>query len=56
MKVTGIEVDGELYRVTRAENGDTYCEECSLNNKCTRKDNEVYPCNIVGDEEIFVKE
>jgi hypothetical protein len=56
MKVTGIEVDGERYKVVRADYGTTYCEECGLNEKCTRKDNEVYPCNMVGDEEIFVKE
>ena len=56
MKVTGIEIDGEMYKVTKAEKGDTYCEECGLNEKCTRKDNEVFPCNMVGDEEIFERQ
>ena len=55
MKVTGIEIDGEMYKVTKAEKGDTYCEECGLNEKCTRKDNKVFPCNMVGDEEIFTR-
>ena len=56
MKVTGIEVDGEMYKVTKAEKGDTYCEECGLNEKCIRKDNKVFPCNMIGDEEIFTSE
>lgn len=55
MKVTGIEVDGEMYKVTKAEKGDTYCEECGLNEKCIRKDNKVFPCNMIGDEEIFTR-
>lgn len=56
MKVTGIEIDGEMYRVAKAEKGNTYCEECALNEKCTRKDNQVFPCDMIGDEEIFIKE
>ena len=55
MKVTGIEVDGEMYKVTKAEKGDTYCEECDLGEKCTRKDTEFVPCSIIGDEEIFTR-
>lgn len=56
MKVTGIEVDGEMYKVTKAdENGETYCEGCDLNDKCTRKDTEFVPCSIIGDEEIFTR-
>lgn len=56
MKVTGIEIDGEMYKVAIAETGNTYCEECGLNEKCTRKDNQVFPCDLIGDEEIFIKE
>ena len=56
MKVTGIEIDGEMYKVAKAEKGNTYCEECGLNEKCTRKNNEIFPCNMIGDEEIFIKE
>ena len=41
MKVTGIEIDGELYKVAKAEKGNTYCEECGLNEKYTRK-NTIY--------------
>ena len=55
MKVTGIEIDGEMYKVTKAEKGNTYCEECGLNERCTRKDNKVFPCNMIGDEEIFTR-
>ena len=56
MKVTGIEVDGETYRVTDSVIGKTYCEECGLEELCSRKDNKVFPCNLIGDEQIFVKE
>lgn len=55
MKVTGIEVDGELYKVTKSVIGQTYCEECGLEDKCSRKDNKIFPCNLIGDEDIFVK-
>lgn len=55
MKVTGIEVDGVAYKVTKADSGKTYCEECDLSEKCARKDNEIFPCDMVEGEEIFVK-
>lgn len=56
MKITRLEVDGEMYRVTKSVVGQTYCEECGLEDKCSRKDNKVFPCNIIGEEEIFVKD
>lgn len=56
MKVTRIEVDGETYRVTDSVIGKTYCEECGLEDKCRRKENDVFPCDVIGDEQIFVKE
>ena len=56
MKITRIEIDGELYRVTRSYIGTTYCEECALGEKCKRKNEKIFPCNLIDDEEIFVKE
>lgn len=56
MKITRIEVDNEMYVVVKASNGSTYCEECDLESKCIKKDEETYPCNIVGEEDIFKKE
>lgn len=56
MKITKIEVDGDMYVVVKATDGSTYCEECSLENKCKRKNEKVFPCDIIGDEEIFIYE
>lgn len=56
MKITRIEVDGEMYVVTKATEGSTYCEECSLESKCKRKNEDVFPCNLINEEEIFIKE
>lgn len=56
MKVSRIEVDGTMYRVQKSQTGNTYCEECNLNEKCSRKEEKLFPCNIIGEEEIFVKE
>lgn len=56
MKITRIEIDGELYRVAESCLGTTYCEECALIEKCERKNEKIFPCNLIGDEEIFVKE
>lgn len=56
MKITRIEIDGEIYSVVKASNGSTYCEECALGEKCKRKNENIFPCNLIDDEEIFVKE
>ena len=56
MKVTGIEIDGEMYKVAKAEKENTYCEEYGLNENCTKKNKETFPCNMIGEEEIFIKE
>lgn len=56
MKVTRIEIDGEMYQVVKANEGSTYCEECALEEKCSRKNEKVFPCNLIDEEEIFTKE
>lgn len=56
MKITRMEIDGELYRVTKSYIGTTYCEECALEEKCLRKNEKRFPCDIIDNEEIFVKE
>lgn len=55
MKITKIEVDGEMYIVAKATEGSTYCEECSLESKCKRKNEKIFPCNMIDEEEIFIK-
>lgn len=56
MKVTRIEIDGAMYKAEKSSVGNTYCEECALADKCSRKEEKLFPCNIIGEEEIFVKE
>lgn len=48
-----MEIDGEMYEVAKAESGETYCGDCDLSEKCTRKDVEIIPCSIIGEEEIL---
>lgn len=54
MKITKMEIDGIMYKVTETKSGDTYCEECDLNDKCKRKKEEVFPCNVIGEEEVLI--
>lgn len=56
MKITRIEVDGVMYRTAESQSGDTYCEECDLNEKCVKKEESVNPCCLIGEEEVFVYE
>lgn len=56
MRITRMEIDGEMFVVTKANEGSTYCSECSLNEKCSRKNEDVFPCNLIGEEEIFAHE
>lgn len=55
MKITKIEVDGDMYVVSKAQDGSTYCEECDLLEKCSRKNENIFPCNLIDEEEIFIK-
>lgn len=55
MKITKVEIDGDMYVVVKATEGLTYCEECGLKEKCSRKNERVFPCNLIDEEEIFVK-
>lgn len=56
MKVTRIEIEGVMYRVVKDKEGSTYCDECDLHKMCLRKNEEDFPCKIIGKEEIFEKE
>lgn len=56
MRITRMEIDGEMYEVTKSTLKEaTYCNECDLNDKCTKKDVVYIPCAIIDEEDVFKK-